>query len=263
MSKKDKRMKQIVEMLQREGEVSVKALSDKLLTSEMTIRRYLDDLEDNGLIKRIHGGAIPVSSFNITEGNKYLIGNEISKNVNLKSAIGYRAAAMIEENETVGFDIGTTVPLIAKYIPGDKKISAVCVTFKCAYELYNKKNANIILPGGYLDRDSDVFYSEEGVSFLGKIRTDKVFISAAGIEKKLGLTCYNNLHVTIKNILMSSSKEVILVADSSKFGLVSPAHFGDLSAIDTIITDNNLSMEYRETIKSLNINLIIVNDPVK
>ena len=259
MSKKDKRMKQIVEMLQREGEVSVKTLSDKLLTSEMTIRRYLDNLEDNGLIKRIHGGAIPISSFNITESNKYLIGNEMSKNVNLKSAIGYCAASMINENETIGFDIGTTVPLIAKYIPGDKRISAICVTFECACELYNKKNANIILPGGYLDRDSDVFYSEEGILFLSKIRTDKVFISAAGIEKKLGLTCYHNFHVTIKNILMRSSKQVIVVADSSKFGMVSPSHFGDLSNIDTIITDNKLSQEYRETIEDLNIKLIIAN----
>ena len=259
MSKKDKRMKQILEMLQREGEVTVKTLSDKLLTSEMTIRRYLDDLEENGLIKRIHGGAVPISSFNITENNKYLIGNEISKNVNLKSAIGYCAAMMINENETIGFDIGTTVPLIAKYIPGDKKISAVCVSFECAYELYNKKNTNIILPGGYLDRDSDVLYSEEGVSFLSKIRTDKVFISAAGIEKKLGLTCYHNLHVTIKNILMRSSKQVIVVADSSKFGMVSPAHFGDLLSVDTIITDNNISAEYRETIENLKINLIIAN----
>lgn len=257
MSKKDKRMKQIVETLQREGEVSVKTLSDKLLTSEMTIRRYLDDLEERGLIKRIHGGAIPVSSFNINESNKYLIGNEITKNVNLKSAIGYHAATLINENETVGFDIGTTVPFIAKYIPGDKKLSAVCVTFECAYELYHKKNINLILPGGYLDRDSDVFYCEESVSFLSKIRTDKVFISAAGIDKKLGLTCYHNFHVTIKNMLMKSSKKIIIVADSTKFGMVSPSHFGDLSAVDTIITDDNLSMEYRETIESLKINLII------
>jgi DeoR family deoxyribose operon repressor len=257
MSKKDKRMKQIVEILQREGEVSVKLLSDKLSTSEMTVRRYLDDLEEHGLIKRIHGGAIPVSSFNINERNKYLIGNEVTKNVNLKSAIGFYAAALINDNETIGFDIGTTIPFIAKYISGDKKLSAVCVSFECAYELYHKKNANIILPGGYLDRDSDVFYCEEGISFLSKIRTDKVFISAAGIDKKLGLTCYHNFHVTIKNMLMQSSKRIILVADSTKFGMVSPSHFGDLVNIDTVITDDNISNEYRDVIESLKINLII------
>ena len=157
----------------------------------------------------------------------------------------------------MAFDIGTTVPFIAKYLPQDIKLSAICVTFKCAYELYHKKNVNLIVPGGYLDRDSDVFYSEESISFLSKVRTDKVFISVAGIDRSLGLTCYHDFHVAIKKLYMQSSKQVILIADSSKFGKVKPSHFGDIDDIDTIITDEDLPDEYREVFTDKDVDIII------
>jgi DeoR family deoxyribose operon repressor len=257
MSKKDLRMKEITELIQHRGKVSVKDLAQLLMSSEMTVRRYLAELEDRQLIKRVHGGAVPVTSINYNEKNKYFMGKEITKNVNLKSAIGFAAASLISENETIGFDIGTTVPFIAKYIQKDMHLSAVCVTFESAFELYHKPNINLILTGGYLDRDSDVFHSDEGISFLSKVRTDKVFISAAGIDKNLGITCYHDFHVAIKKLLMKSSKQKILVADSSKFGLVSPSYFGNLSDIDVLITDENISPEYIRICEDLGINVII------
>lgn len=258
MAKKDKRMKHIVELLQRQGKVSVKNLSKEFLASEMTIRRYLDELENNGLVKRTHGGAVPVTTFTSAENNKYLIGNEIDKNVDKKNRIGYFAASLINSDETVAFDIGTTIPFIAKYLPNDIKLSAICVTYKSAFEIYHKKNVNLILPGGYLDRETDVFHSDEAVSFLSKIRTDKVFISVAGIDLNLGLTCYHDFHVTIKKLLMQSSKQVIVVADSSKFGIVNPSYFGDIEDIDKIITDKGIPSEYEKAFHSSGVELMIV-----
>lgn len=258
MQKKELRLSQIVETLNRLGRISVRELSEQLLTSEMTVRRYLDELESQGMLKRIHGGAVKQNAFTISEKNRYLIGNEITKNVEQKSAIGYMAASLIKENETVGFDLGTTVPFIAKYLKNDIRINALCVTFECATELYYKKNVNLILPGGHLHRDSDVFQSDEGIAFLGKVRTDKVFISAAGIHTDLGLTCYHDFHVTIKKLLMKSTKKIILVADSTKFGMTNPSYFADIINIDALITDANIPPEYRDFLESSGIELIIV-----
>lgn len=250
-------MKQIVEIIQHRGKITVKDLAQLIMSSEMTVRRYLAELEERQLIKRVHGGAIPVSSVNFSGKNKYFMGKEITKNVNKKSSIGFSAASLISENETIGLDIGTTIPFIAKYLPKDMHLSAICVTFESAFELYHKPNVNLILSGGYLDRDSDVFHSDEGVAFLSKVRTDKVFISAAGIDRNLGLTCYHDFHVTLKKLFMNSSKQIILVADSSKFGLVSPSYFGNLSDIDILITDENISSEYIKICDDLGIKLII------
>lgn len=257
MSKKKRRLKEIIEILNKKGEVSVKEIAQKLIISEMTVRRDLSYLEEEGLIRRTHGGATLLDNFQINDDNQYLIGKEIDKNVRQKSLIGLKAVSMIKEGETIGFDIGTTVPFIAKYLDRNIKISAVCVTFECAIELYNKKNINLILTGGVLHRDSDVFDSYEGIELLKKIRTDKIFVSAGGIDDKLGLTCYHDFHVKIKKIMMSSSKKKILVADSSKFDNVKPSYFADLKDIDAIITDENIPQKYKNILSELGIELII------
>ena len=158
-------------------------------------------------------GAVLQDHYSINDRNKYLIGKEIEKHVKEKSSIGLKAASLVKPGETVAFDIGSTTGFIAKYIGREIEINALCVTFECAIELYHKKNVNLILTGGRLHRDSDVINSDEGIDIIKKIRTDKVFISAGGIDEKLGLTCYHDFHVLIKRALMESSKKII---DGSK-----------------------------------------------
>lgn len=257
MSKKRNRLKEIFNILHKNGEISVNDLADHLLTSKMTIRRDLDVLEEEGVIRRMHGGAILANSYIVNDRNQYLFGTEINKNIQQKSIIGLKACSLINPSETISFDIGTTIPFIAKYLPRDISISAVCLTFKCALELYNKKNVNLILPGGYLHRDSDVITSDAGVEMLRKIRTDKAFISAGGIDQNLGVTCYHDYHVLLKEILMKSTKRKILVADSSKFGNVKPSHFAELKDMDAIITDEHIPEAYRRIIEEIGIELII------
>lgn len=165
---------------------------------------------------------------------------------------------MIEEDDTVGFDIGTTVPFIAKWLKDDVKIDAVCVSVDCAMEFYHKENTNLILSGGYLHRDSGVFFqSDEGFAFLGRVRTDKVFLSAAGIHPELGLTCYHDFHVSIKRKLMNSTGQIILVADSTKFGMLSPVYFADLKEIDILVTDDGIPSDYRMKLQDLGVDVVV------
>lgn len=257
MAKKQNRLKEILTILNKQSEASVKDLAKHLITSEMTIRRDLSFLEDEGIIRRTHGGAILMNSYHINDNNQYLIGKEIEKNVNQKSLIGIKAASLVNPGEAVAFDIGTTTTFIAKYLDRNIEITGVCVTFECAMELYNKKNVNILLTGGFLHRDSDVLASDEGNKLLKKVRTDKFFISAGGIDVKLGLTCYHDFHVEIKKILMKSSKKIILVSDSSKFGNVSPSYFADLSEIHALITDERIPQNYKNILNEMGIELII------
>ncbi len=257
MSKKKNRLKEIISILNKQGEVSVKELSEKLYTSDMTIRRDLSDLEEEGMVRRTHGGAILLDFYTINDRNKYLIGAEIEKHVSEKSRIGLKAASLIRPGETVAFDIGTTTLFIAKYVDRDIDINALCVTFECAMELYNKKNTKLIVTGGYLHRDSDVISSDEGIEIIKKIRTDKVFLSAGGIDSKLGLTCYHDFHVVIKRALMDSTKKKILVSDSSKCGEITPSFYADISEIDSFITDSNIPESYAKLVQNMGIELII------
>ena len=95
------------------------------------------------------------------------------------------------------------------------------------------------------------------MEIIKRTRTEKAFISAGGIDSKLGLTCYHDFHVVLKKALMESSKKNIVVADSSKFGYISPSYFADLSDIHALITDSKIPEKYRKIITGIGIELII------
>ena len=259
MSKKSIRITEILTSLRNHGEISVKELARKLMASEMTIRRDLNFLEEEDIVKRIHGGAILNNSYLINTDIRYLFGEEIEKSIEQKNLIGLASAQLINDGDTIGFDIGTTTPFIAKNLKKDIHITAVCTTFECAEDLYAKKNVNLLVTGGVLHRESDVFRSDEGLQLLKSVRMDKTFISAGGIDTDLGLTCYHNYHIEIKKHLMESSKQIILVSDSSKFGHVKPSFFANISAIDILITDSGIQENYRELLEELEIELIIAD----
>ncbi len=259
MLSKSKRHKEIVRALSRDGTISIKELVQLLDTSAMTVRRDLDALEKMGIIERFHGGASLSNNRKVKESFDYLFDQELELNTHLKDAIGKKAASLVREGETIAFDIGTTIPFIARHLGPGIRINAICQTYECLKELYSKQNVNIILAGGSLSRETNTFYSHDGNSFLKQTRSDRVFISPGGIDKKLGLTCYSSADAEIKRILMLSSREIIFVADSTKLSEIWPTHFADLSAFSKIIMDNQISDEYREWFDSLGIELILVD----
>jgi DeoR/GlpR family transcriptional regulator of sugar metabolism len=257
MSIKQNRMKEIIALLTEKDRVTVKECSSSLNTSEITVRRYLNELENEGIIRRIHGGATLIKNYVINRRNRYVLEKEMELNRELKDRIGKKSASLIKPGETVAFDNGSAPIFVALHLDKDIAINALCLTFRCALELYKKTNVNIIMPGGYLDRDSNNFYSDETLSTLKKIRTDKVFISPGGVDQKLGLTCFNVSDSNLKRQIMKSSKEVILIADSTKFGKVEPSYFSDISEINTLVTDEGIPEPYRELAHELGIRLVL------
>jgi len=259
MSIKQNRMKEIIELLTEKDTVTVKEVSNNLNTSEITVRRYLNELEDEGIIRRIHGGATLIQNYVINRRNRYVLEKEMELNRELKDKIGKKSASLIQQGETVAFDNGSTPIFVALHLENEIAINALCLTFRCAVELYKKRNVNIIMPGGYLDRDSNNFCSDETLITLKKFRTDKVFISPGGVDQKLGLTCFNVSDSSLKRQIMKSSKEVILIADSTKFGKVEPSYFADISEINMIVTDEGIPDLYRKLIHELGIRLVLID----
>jgi len=257
MSIKRKRIEEIIALLTEKDSVTVKECSSNLNTSEITVRRYLNELEEEGIIRRVHGGATLIKNYVINRRNKYVLENEMELNRELKDSIGKKSASLVRPGETVAFDNGSTPIFVALHLDKEIAINALCLTFRCATELYKKQNVNIIMPGGYLDRDSNNFHSDETLNTLKKIRTDKVFISPGGMEQKLGLTCFNVSDSNLKRQIMKSSREVILIADSTKFGRVEPSFFADVSEIDTLVTDAGIPDLYKELVHELGIRLVL------
>lgn len=253
-----KRLGNIFNLLKQENELSVKDVSGLLHVSEMTIRRDLDILVQQGIINRTHGGAVLLDP-NKRGSSTYILGEQLTKNTREKNLIGIKAASLVRPNETIFLDSGTTTPFVAKNLHPEIPITVLCYTFTNALEFYPRNNTNLILLGGLFHRDSNIFHSVESYELVRNTRADKAFISTGGLDPKMGLTTFFDYEAVIKREMIRSARHIILVADSTKFGVISVTHFADLDGIDTIITDDGLSEKYRKILLDRGIELIIAD----
>lgn len=252
------RLNNLIDLLKQKLELSVSEAARLMQVSEMTIRRDFDLLKDQGIIDRTHGGAVLLDP-NVSTGYRYILGEQFTKNTFEKNAIGIKAASLIQPQDTIFLDSGTTTPFISKNLQPDLPITVVCYTFTCASAFYHRENTHFILAGGLFHRDSNIFYSKESLELVRNIRAEKAFISTGGFDLKMGLTTFFDYEAGIKREVINSARQIILVADSTKFGKISLTHFADPSDVDIIITDHGLSEEYRKIIKDKGIELIIAN----
>ncbi|MGA2613757.1 MAG: DeoR/GlpR family DNA-binding transcription regulator [Spirochaetia bacterium] len=256
IEEKKEHWKSVVQLLSQNGDMSVKEIARFLDVSEITTRRYLMQMEKERLIDRTHGGARLFDSSRMVI-ERYTIGEHSEQSARQKSLIGLKAASLVQPNETIFLDSGSTTPYVAKYLDKDLPLTVVCYTFLNALEFYNRKNTNLILLGGFYDRDSTIFHGSQDSSFLRGMRADRAFISAAGIDARLGLTTFFYFEADIKKMMVQSAKQVILVADSSKFGKTSVSHFADLSQVHVVITDQGVRSEDAVMLRDRGIQLII------
>jgi len=250
MSKKDIRISLIVETLKANPNISIKDLANKYMVSEMTIRRDLNYIIQNGLFNRSN------PYYNVK--SDYTFSTEQIKHYEQKERIAQFAVSLINPEDVIIIDSGTTTSLLAKVIPEDINITVLCYNYQVLKQLHNKPNVSIIFAGGYYHPSDQMFESAEGVSLIQRIRANKMFVSASGIHKELGITCANNYEVVTKRSALNSSYLKILLADSSKFGTIKQGYFAQLKDIDIIVTDNDLSSDWRQFLTEQGIKLHFV-----
>ena len=256
----ERRIAQELELLKQYQRVSVKDLAATLEVSEMTIRRDLDLLRKNHVLERSYGYATLAKG-----GDGYAYDGEVYdlrlariQNLSEKDRIAKYAATLIEPGDWIFLDNGTTVGRITSYLPTDFEFTVLCYNFTILAELLKRPNIKIIFPGGYYHPEDYNFTSPEAVDFIRRHRANKSFISVSGIHRSLGITCINAHIVDSKRALIDSSAQNIMLADSSKFDLVKANHFAELHDMDMLITDNKLSLDWRDFLNNAQINLKLV-----
>jgi DeoR family fructose operon transcriptional repressor len=240
-----KRQELILRQLERERTVRVAELSAMLGVTEKTVREDLEKLEEKGLLKRIHGGAILVS-----EEDGPLLPREVpnSKHLQEKHAIAVRAVSVIEPTDIIALDAGSTTLEIAKLLPNES-VTVVTNDVNIIAELARKHRIRLVVPGGY--RERNLLVGEGAAEFVRSLNIHKAFVSATGIHPKFGLTVFTGSQIPMKRALIECAGKVYCVADSSKFDRSALMTFAQLHEIDTIFTDSALpeekAEEYRET----------------
>lgn len=252
MSTIDRRVR-ILDIINREGQVSVSELSSVFNVSEVTIRNDLSHLEKKGLLIKTRGGGLKTQSVAI---DQHL--NEKAKiNSKEKVAIGKKAAELIKDNDTIILDSGTTTVEIAKNINGINNLTVVTNALNIAGQLI-RDEIKVILLGGIIRTSSLSLIGPIGENNIRNFFCDKCFLGVDGIDSQSGIFTPNLEEANLNKLMIEASKEVIIVTDSSKFKRKSFAHIAPISKVDIVITDSNIPEDEFRNLQSEGIKVILV-----
>ena len=228
----------IVNEVTSHGFVSVTYLSELLKVSEVTIRNYLDEMEKNGMLRRVHGGACRI--LNMT----YEPSADESDNANsdLKAAIARSAVDLILDGDIVFFDTSSTCRMIVKYLDEKKfkNLTVITNSYRTHQELMNKEYVRLIHIGGYTSKSMECSRGPLALNALKSLRANISFIGANGLETDGSITCGVFEETEIKRQAMSISAKNYILMDSTKFKQSFLSVVGNLSEFDALITDSKV-----------------------
>jgi DeoR/GlpR family transcriptional regulator of sugar metabolism len=248
------RHQKIYELLRKHKNLSIDKLSSMLEISKMTVRRDLDRLTKKGIIQRIHGRAI------ISRTNEYEPPHRIRslEMMQEKQMIGRLAASLIKDNAVIIVDIGSTLLELVRNIPENNNITVITNWIPVVVELSKKRGLfNLVLVGGKVFTDELSIVGGYPEDMLKDFNADIAFLGVGGISDKFGITDFNMDEVQVKKQMIKSSREVIVLADHSKFGRVTPIKIADIKIIDKIITDDGLKEKDKINIERFDTEIII------
>ena len=233
------RTEEILKELLRTGEVSVADLVLQLNVSPATIRRALRSLERKGLLRRTHGGAIPlepplyepfrnVSSFQEQEKHRVIE----------KRQIGLAAAELIADGETIAIGAGTTTTQVARSIRHRKGITIVTNAINIAMELSHRDDLKVMVTGGWVSGSWFALVGPGAIHSAGEMFVDKAFIGVDGIHAERGLTTNYPDQATIHRAMIKQARRTIVVADHHKLGVVGTALICLITDVHTLITNH-------------------------
>lgn len=230
-----KRHEKIIEMLSHERSVKVSDLSSFLQVTEKTVREDLEKLEEKGLLKRIHGGAVISHGEDV---NRFPASSPGTNYLQDKQAIARRALEHIEANDIIILDAGSTTLEIAKLL---ENVSMTVITndLFIISELVKKDQIRLVVPGGY--RYRNMLVSQESLEFVRKLNVRKAFLSASGVHLDYGLTIFTSELLEQKKAFINCAKTIYCVADHSKFEKNALMTFAKLGEVHKIITDKGLA----------------------
>jgi DeoR/GlpR family transcriptional regulator of sugar metabolism len=228
------RKQQILGILKREGQVIAKDVAEAMEVSEDTIRRDLRELAQEGLLQRVHGGALPASPAVADFAGREALTAEG------KVAIGRAAAGMIRAGQVVILDGGTTARQVARHIPLDMKATVVTHSPTIALELVSHAEIEVILIGGRMFKHSVVAVGAAAIEAIAGIHADVFFMGVTGVHAKTGLTTGDYEEAAVKRALCRAAAETYVLASSEKLGAASPYAVVGLDEVSGILVESGV-----------------------
>jgi DeoR family fructose operon transcriptional repressor len=232
----EERQQIILERARAKGRVDVAALADEFAVTTETIRRDLTVLERHGVLRRVHGGAIPVERL----GFEPAVAAREAVMTEQKERIAKAALNELPSEGTILLDAGTTTAKMADLLPVDRELTVVTHSVNIALSLAGRPNLTVMLVGGRLRSRTLASVDAWALQALKDTFVEVAFIATNGLSIERGLTTPDSAEAMVKRAAIASARRCVLLADHTKVGNDYFARFAELGDIDTMITDSGI-----------------------
>jgi DeoR family fructose operon transcriptional repressor len=235
----EERQQAIAALVMSQGRASVAELAQEYDVTTETVRRDLATLDRAGVLRRVHGGAVPVRALHLVEAG---VGERESTRADHKDAIAAAATEFFPlSGATVLLDAGTTTARIAAHLPTDRDLVVVTNSVPIAARLAAMPTVTLQLLGGRVRGITQAAVGEQALRVLDTIRVDIAFIGTNAISARHGLSTPDSEEAAVKRAMVRSANYVVVAADSSKVGREEFVSFAPISDVDTLITDTEIA----------------------
>jgi DeoR family fructose operon transcriptional repressor len=238
-------------ILENQEFVDLETLCRELETSESSIRRDLSELERNGVLKRVHGGAIAIQ----TRDHLLDFAWQSERQADEKRRIGKLTAGLIEDGQTVLLDGGSTVAAVAHELTA-RSLHVITNSLAIAEIFKNARQIELTLTGGYLYPRLEVMLGPLCEHMLTGVSADVLIMGTGGVTEA-GLSNNNTLLVGSERKMIEVSRKVIIVADRSKFGRAAMVHLAPLEVVDTFVSDAELAPEHQDMLRAKGVEFLL------
>jgi DeoR family fructose operon transcriptional repressor len=249
----EERQRWIVERARAGGRVEVAAIADELGVTTETVRRDLTTLERHALLRRVHGGAIPIERL----GFEPALAARVGVLTEEKERIARRALEELPDEGSILLDAGTTTARLAEALPSDRELVVLTNALPIAMSLSVRPNITVLILGGRVRGRTQAAVDAWALHALADTYVDVAFIGTNGISAERGLTTPDTTESAVKGAMIKAARRSVVLADHTKVGQDHLSRFAELDQIDTLITDSGLDLQLADELRSRGLKVLL------
>lgn len=251
----EERQQSMATLISKRGRLSVAQLAEQFAVTTETVRRDLSTLDRMGLVRRVHGGAVPASSLTVIEAG---VSERDQANIAAKEAIATAALALLPPPDSVVvIDAGTTTLRLAAALPRDHRLIVVTHAVPVASRLAGLPQIELHLLPGRVRPTTHAAVGVDTVAALQDLRADVAFVATNGLTVGHGLTTPDRDEAATKRAMVACARQTIVLADSSKIGVETAVRFAALDQVDVLVTDSDIEGHDQQAIEQGGVEVVL------
>jgi DeoR family fructose operon transcriptional repressor len=251
----EERQQAMAQLIGQHGRLSVAELAETFAVTTETVRRDLSTLERIGLVRRMHGGAVPASSLTVIEAG-LLERDQV--NPGAKDAIAAAAVKLLPPpGSVIVLDAGSTTARLAAVLPRDHRLTVLTHAVPVAARLAGLPHIELHLLPGRVRTKTQAAVGADTVAALADLRADLSFVATNGISPAYGLTTPDRDEAATKRAIVAAGRRVVVVADASKVGVENAQRFASLDDLDVLVTDSGIEDEDRAALEKAGLEVVV------